>query len=229
MIVEDFNIFNDIKTRSRSAKKLLRITFPDGKSFCYKSATMTFIEALRTIGIEKLQQVDLKLSHLPLISQELYPQLEGYQKPLVRGWYVTTMSDTDQKYRQLLSIKSQLGLDMEIEMGCDLEASNTRLFQKSHKAKESLLVKFPNGEYIGGESPKETFIETIQKIGVDALIKRKIELSGKPLITSTMQHKGQVEIGENKWLFIPGSTKDKVKCLKVIGAYMNIKFEITTI
>lgn len=227
--MEDFDLFDEVKAKPRSAKKLLRVTFPDGKSFCYKSATMTFIEALRTIGIEKLRHIELELSHLPLISQELYPQLEGYQKPLVRGWYVTTMSDTNQKYRQLLSIKSQLSLDMEIEMGCDLEASNTKLFQKSHKAKESLLVKFSDGEYIGGENPKETFIETIKRIGIDALVRRKIEISGKSLITSTFQYKGQIELEENRWLYIPGLTKDKVKCLKVIGAYMNIKFEITTI
>ena len=227
--MEDFNLFDEDKPKSRAAKKLLRVTFPDGKTLCYKSATVTYIETLRIIGIEQLQKIKLEVSHLPLISQELYPQLDGYQKPLVRGWYVTTMSDTDQKYRQLLSIKSQLGLDFTVEMGSDLEADNTKFFQKSHKAKESLLVKFPDGEYIGCESPKETFIETLRHIGFDALAKRKIELSGKPLITTTSQFKGQIEVEPNRWIYVPGLTKDKVKSLKVISAYMSIKLEITTI
>ena len=227
--MEDYHSYDEGTVKSRAAKKLLQVTFPGGKKLCYKSATVTFIETLRTIGIEQLQQIKLEVSHFPLISQELFPKLEGYQKPLVRGWYVTTMSDTEQKYRQLLSIKSQLNLDIEIEMGSDLEAEKTKLFQKGHKSKDSLLVKFPDGEYVGGESPKETFIEAIKKIGIDALVRRKIELSGKSLITSTLQYKGQIEVEENRWLYIPGLTKDKVKCLKVIGAYMSIKLEITTI
>lgn len=227
--MEDFNLLDEGKPKSRAAKKLLRVTFSDGKTLCYKSATVTFMETLRIIGIERLQMINLEVSHLPLISQELYPQLEDYQKPLVRGWYVTTMSDTEQKYRQLLSIKAQLGLDLIVEMGSDLETDNTKFFQKSHKAKESLLVKLPNGEYIGGESPKETFIETLRLIGFEALAKRKIEISGKPLISATCQFKGQIEVESNRWLYVPGLTKDKVKCLKVIGAFMSIKLEITTI
>lgn len=227
--MEDFDLFDEVKAKPRAAKKLLRVTFPDGKSICYKSATVTFIETLRIIGIEMLQQVNLEVSHLPLISQELYPQLDGYQKPLVRGWYVTIMSDTNQKYRQLLSIKTQLGIEMDVEMGSDLETDTTKFFQKKGKCKENMLVKFPDGTYTAGGSPKDTYIEAIRKIGVDALVKRKIELSGKILITSIPQYKGQVEVEENRWLYIPGLTKDKVKCLKVIGAYMNINFEITTI
>ena len=215
--------------RVRATKKLLRVVFPNGKTICYKSATVTFVEALRTIGIEKLQNINIEVSHLPLISQKLYPQLEGYQKPIVHGWYVTVMSDTEIKYRQLLSIKQQLELDITIEMGDDLEADKTKLFQRSRKAKENLLIKFPDGVFIGEDSPKKTYIETIKKIGIEALIKRRIELLGKPLFTKTEQYRGQVEIGENLWLVIPELTKEKVKSLKVIEAYMGIKLEITII
>lgn len=40
-------------SHKRSKKKHLRVTFEDGKSICYTSTTMTFMKALRCIGIEK--------------------------------------------------------------------------------------------------------------------------------------------------------------------------------
>lgn len=60
--------------RSRAERKLLRITFNDGSVVCYKNATMTFVEALRKIGVHKLSSVNLELSHHPLFSKEVYPR-----------------------------------------------------------------------------------------------------------------------------------------------------------
>lgn len=47
----------DEKVRQRALRKLLHITFPEGKELCYKSATMTFVEALQTIDKDRLQEV----------------------------------------------------------------------------------------------------------------------------------------------------------------------------
>ena len=46
--------------RQRSAKKLLRVTLPDGKVACHKSATMTFIEALAGIGSEYFGKITVE-------------------------------------------------------------------------------------------------------------------------------------------------------------------------
>ena len=225
--MEDFEDLN--KQKHRAPKRLLRVTFPDGKELCYKNATVTFMETLRRIGIEKLQTIDLVCSHIPLIGKEFYPKFKAYQKELGNGWYVMTQSDTDQKFRQLLSIKQQLNLDIKIEMGTDFETDKCKMFQKSKKMSNCLLVKFPDGEYVGGQNPIDTYIEALKKIGFETLLKRNVQIAGKQLITSSKMYNGQVEIESNKWLTIPGLTKEKIKSLRVIGSYMHLDLEITLI
>ena len=96
-------IFEDNHS-TREKNKILKVTFTDGIVICYKKTSATFIETLRRIGVEKLQQVDLRLCHLPLISKEIYPKYEQWMKPLDDGWYVNTQSTSEQKYLQLNSI-----------------------------------------------------------------------------------------------------------------------------
>jgi hypothetical protein len=93
----------------------------------------------------------------------------------------------------------------------------------------ALLVKFPDGEYIGGENPIDTYKETILKIGIDELKRRRIELGGKPLIATTDITKAYTEIEPGVWLAIPTTTKEKVKYIKIIGSFMRIPLEVTII
>lgn len=216
-----------VQTRAR--KRLLKVTFPDGKIVCYSNTTMTFMEVLRRIGIEKLQRIDFKISTVPFISQELYPKYKDYQKEIVRGWYVMTLSDSGQKYRQLLAIKEMLGLDFKVEISEDFEPQKAKTFHKRGTSKTGLLVTFPDGEHIASYSSAETYKETLQKIGFEKIVKRGIELGGKPLISSTQLLKGYEEVEPGKWLYIPSTNKEKAKVLKVIGAFMQISLEITVI
>lgn len=78
----------DEQVRQRRIRRLLRVTFPDGKVLCYKSATMTFVGALQMISTDKLSEVKLESYHLPLISQEAYPRFKEWMKPIKDGWYV---------------------------------------------------------------------------------------------------------------------------------------------
>lgn len=221
--------FEEKVSHKRSKKKHLRVTFGDGKSICYASTTMTFMETLRRIGIERLKDLDFKVAHIPLISQETYPQYKEYQKELVRGWYVMTQSDSEQKYRQLLAIKQQLNLEIKIELGEDFKTDKVKKFNKVKKAKGGLLVKLPNGEYIGGVNPIDTYKETILKIGLNELKKKHIELGGKPLIANSCITKSYIEIDSREWLAIPNTTKDKAKYLKIIGSFMRIQIEVIII
>lgn len=221
--------FDEYISHKRAKKRLLRVTFEDGKSICYTSTTMTFMETLRRIGIERLQLVDFKISGIPFITQTKYPKYDEYQKELVHGWYVMTQSDSGQKYRQLLAIKNMLGLELKVELGDDFETDKVKTFQKKRKGKGALLVKFPNGEYIGGKNPIDTYKETILKIGIEGLKRRHIELGGKPLVSHTDVTKAYTEIAPGTWLAIPSTTKEKAKYLKIIGAFMRISLEVTII
>jgi hypothetical protein len=222
--------FDDaLNIKKRAKRRLLKVTYPDGKTVCYNSTTRTFMEVLRRIGVEKLQQVDFKIANIPFISQTLYPKYQDYQKELVHGWYVMTQSDSGQKYRQLLIIKEMFNLDFKVELGEDFETDKAKSFSKGKKPKSDLLVAFPDGEYVGGLNPIDTYKETLQKIGMDAIMRRHIEFGGKPLIATSQLMQCYEEIAPGRWLHIPNSTKEKVKFLKVIGSFMHVDLEITII
>ena len=216
----------DEKVRQRRLRRLLCITFTEGKVLCYKSATMTFVEALQMIDPNKFKDVKLESCHLPLISQEVYPRFKKWMKPICEGWYVNTQSDSDQKYMQLVSIKQQLGLDWKIEVGSDFTPSEDKVPQRKKREAQRLMVKFPDGTCIREANPVDTFVHTIEKIGEEALMRKGAQYSGKPLITPTKQYNGQIEIGDKRWLVIPPQTKDKLKTLKIISATMRLNLEV---
>jgi hypothetical protein len=217
----------DEKVRQRRLRRLLRVTFPDGMELCYKSATMTFAEALQTISAERFQEVKLECCHLPLISQEVYPRFKDKMKPIGEGWYVNTQSDSDQKYLQLVSIKQQLGLDWKIEVGSDFTPSDDKVPQRKKREAQKLKVKFPDGTCISDANPVDTFVHAIEKIGVETLMRKGAQYNGKPLITTIKQYNGQIEIGDKRWLMIPPQTKDKLKTLKIISATMHLPLVVT--
>ena len=97
--------------RGYSQKKLLRVTFPDGTVLCYKNVTMTFVEALRKIGVDKLQNVHLDIYKRPIITREIYEGFEADIKPLDNGWYVFACGDSTENYLRLTTIINQLQLE----------------------------------------------------------------------------------------------------------------------
>lgn len=216
-------------TRKRATNKLLRVTMPDGTVICHKSATMTLIDALIAIGSENFPNISTENCHLPLLSKEIYPRFKDYMKPVCDGWYVNTQSDTGQKYMQLISIKSQLGIAMEIEVGSDFITSDAKVVQKSKKATDDLLVKFPNGYYAAGENPIDTLIDAVWQIGPENIRRKELMFKGKSIITMSKQYNGQVQVGQNFWLTVPNSTKEKYQMLRIIDVMMKLGLEITLI
>ena len=215
--------------RQRSTKKLLRVTMPDGTVICHKSATMTMIDVLVAIGSENFPKITTENCHLPLLSKEIYPKYKDWMKPVCDGWYINAQSDTGQKYMQLTSIKSQLGIAMEVEMGTGFITSDAKVVQKSKKKDDKLLVKFPNGEYAAGENPIDTLIDAIWQIGPDNIRRKELTFKDKPIITLSKQYNGQVQVGQNLWLTVPNQTKDKYKMLRIIDVMMKLGLEISII
>ena len=212
----------DEQVRQRRLRRLLRVTFPDGKVLCYKSATMTFVEALQMISTDKLGDIKLDSYHLPLISQEVYLRFKEWMKPIKDGWYVNVQSDSDQKYMQLVSINQQLDLKWKIEVGADFTPSDDKVPQRKKREAQRLMVKFPDGTSICEANPVDTFRRAIEKIGIETLMRKGVQYSGKPLITITKQYNGQIEVGERRWLTIPPQTRDKLMTLRIVSATMHI-------
>jgi hypothetical protein len=215
--------------RGYSQKKLLRVTFPDGTVLCYKNVTMTFVEALRKIGVDKLQNVHLDIYKRPIITREIYEGYEADIKTLDNGWYVFACGDSTEKYLRLTTIINQLQLEgITVEIGTDFETSNIKGFSKARKKVGGLLIQFADGEFVGGESPKDSYIQALTKIGLDTICYKGFEDRGEELVTRYNKYKGQVQSG-GKWITVPGQTKDKIRALERISQKLNLGLKLTII
>lgn len=214
--------------RPRSQKKILRVSFIDGTVYCYKNATITFTEAVRKIGADRVAGLNIEWRHNALCSKEPIPGYEQYMKPLDNGWLINTQSDTSEKYLIIKSIISKLGVDCTVELGEDFETSKTKGFVKKRQRIGGLLIQFADGEFVGGDSPKDSYIQAITKMGLDTICYKGFEDHGQELVTRYNKYKGQIQSGD-KWITIPGQTKDKISALKRISLKLNLGLKITVI
>ena len=215
--------------RDRARRKLLRVTFPNGKVLCYKSTTDTMIATMQELGDGVIANIKLQSCHLPLLSKEIYPRYKEWMKPVCNGWYLNTQSNSDTKFLQLNAINEQLSLGLKIELGEDFVAQDNPNKEKRTRTKGEILVKLPDGQCFANNSITNTFLEVIRGIGIDKIKQKELTWCGKPLITTSKMFNGQVRIDNERWIIVPNTTKDKVKLLRVIGAMLRINMEITSI
>lgn len=215
------------KDRLRAKRMKLRVTLPDGRVVCNKNVTTTFIEVLQEIGAERFPEIRLELAHLPLMSQEVYPRLRDYMKPVCEGWYVNTQSDTNQKFLQLRAISEALALGFTVELG-DFEEAVLKSAAKS-KGKSKLEVGFPDGERVACHNSSETFLEALRKIGFDRIVRLPIEMCGRPLFSRFETRFHTVQVASDLWLSPPGGTKDRARLLKMISVSLRLNLEINMI
>lgn len=215
--------------RDRARRKLLRVTFPNGKVLCYKSTTDTMIATMQELGDDVIANIKLQSCHLPLLSKEIYPKYKEWMKPVCNGWYLNTQSNSDTKFLQLNAINEQLSLGLKIELREDFVAQDNPNKEKRTRTKGEILVKLPDGQCFANNSITNTFLEVIREIGIDKIKQKELTWCGKPLITTSKMFNGQVQIDNERWIVVPNTTKDKVKLLRVIGAMLRINIEITSI
>lgn len=215
--------------RDRARRKLLRVTFPNGKVLCYKSTTDTMIATMQELGDDVIANIKLLSCHLPLLSKEIYPKYKEWMKPVCNGWYLNTQSNSDTKFLQLNAINEQLSLGLKIELREDFVAQDNPNKKKRTRTKGEILVKLPDGQCFANNSITNTFLEVIREIGIDKIKQKELTWCGKPLITTSKMFNGQVRIDNERWIIVPNTTKDKVKLLRVIGAMLRINMEITSI
>ena len=216
---------DDEPRRGRAKPQKLRVTFPDGTIYCYSSVKETFLETLRKIGASKLSKVKLEVCHLPMFTKTQYELYKDFMEPVGDGLYVNIQGNTYNRYSQLVSINNQLNLGLQIDLSSDIKGER---IARGSKGMAVLEVTFPDHTVIGEESTSETFMQCIWHLGIDNVRKLNLKQGGKDLITAAKLYKGQVQIDENRWLVIPGSLKDKVKILRVIGLMLHIKMDITS-
>lgn len=211
--------------KERAKPKKLRVTFRDGTVFCYSSVKETFLATLRKIGSEKLRHVKLEVCHLPMFSQTVYDLYKDFMEPIGDGWYVNLQGVTSNKYAQLKSINEQLSLGLEIDLSEDFKGEK---ISRGPKGMIVLEVVFPDGTVIGEDSTSDTFVQCIWHLGIENVRKLHLKHGNKDLITSTKMYNGQVQVGVDRWLVVPGALNDKVKILRVISTMLHVELEITS-
>lgn len=120
-------------------------------------------------------------------------------------------------------------LGLTIELGDDFETQVNPNKEKHSKSKDKLLVRFPDGQYFANNNALDTFLEVIWEIGIEGIKRKELSWGGNPLVTSSKLFNNQVQVDCQRWIIVPNTTKDKIKLLRVIGAMLHIKMEITTI
>lgn len=216
--------------RSRSKNTLIRVTFDNGESICYKKALTTFLETLKRIPTERYEEIDLTVGNCPLLSRTIMDKYKDCTKPLGKGWYVITQSDSTQKYLQLKVIISKLNLDFKIELGYDFPTINEKEFKHKKTEKQKLLIKLKDGDYIAGETTAEAYINTLERIGFEVLMRKNIMISAQlELVTRTPANKSYVEVGQKLYVYMPTSTTKKAKILNVVNAYCKAGIEVIII
>ena len=217
-----------IDTRQRAKRRRIRVTFGDGTVCCDVSATVTMIQTIEKIGVERVASLGMENCHIPLVSKSFVEKYAEWTKKMADGWYLMAQSDSDQKYRQLKQIITTLSVDATIELG-DYEAITTkenvrRGDTRRHKSK--IIVTLPNGMVICGDNPLHTYKQVINHITIEKVEKTNLKIGGNPITTPIKRYNNQVQLSANKWLTVPPAIKDKCKILRIISALTHTPFDV---
>lgn len=215
--------------RKKSPRKRLQVIFPDGVELCYTNATVTYIEALKKIGIPNILKANLQLCHLPLISKVPYEGYEDYMKPLVDGWWVNVQSDTSQKYLQLRAIRDNLNLKFDVNLlSLDSVKAESVKGKRRNISPDTFHVMFPDMTIEKGSSDQDRFLYVIDRIGPENVFYRGFMCGTKDLVTRYEKYPGQLpsKTQNGFWVTIPGSVEKKVRLLESINDKMRLGLEV---
>lgn len=212
--------------RQRAKVRMLRVTMPDGEVLCFNKPKQTFMETLRRIGSEHFHRINLKVKGYPLLSKESFPAFKDKTEEVCDGWNVITAGDAGERFIKLRAIAKQLGIDMKVEIGDDYTTQKSPTSQTRKSPVRKLKVTFPDDSFLNGENSINTFLETIRRIGPEVIKRKEIEYQGKPVITFSKVHNGQVQEG-NYWVTVPGTTKEKYKMLRLLSSKMKLGLDVS--
>lgn len=94
----------------------LRITMPDGHIIEESTAQETLRQFILSVGVDRVRAVGLKVNKVPLVSNTIDPKYKTSQKSLGSGWYLMTCSDTATKKRQIETIATAIGIDVNVDI-----------------------------------------------------------------------------------------------------------------
>lgn len=220
----------DEKLRVRGKRQRLKVSFADGTIVCDVSATITMMQVIDKIGVERVAALGMEVCHVPLVSRDVAPRYAEWTKEIKPGcgWYLMAQSDTKQKYMQLKSIFLQLGMSVKIELGDfeSLASEKNDGKRKVYKKKAQLRVVFADGFVVCSNDHRHVFLETIRCVGLEKVKKTNLQIAGNPVVTKERKSASQVQLSTGEWLTVPSQVKDKYKVLKIISSMTHTPFEV---
>ena len=103
-----------------SARRHLKVVFPDGKVVEHKNSTETFKEVINEIGPAKVAELNLKISGYDMLSKEKIGHNEGgygdSQRQINDGYWIVTKLATDAKLAKLQEISNRLNLGLQVSV-----------------------------------------------------------------------------------------------------------------
>ena len=100
------------KATTRGPRSNLRVVI-NGETIENDNAVTTYIEVLKSIGLERVRKLGITWCKIPLISTEKDGK---YHQKYEGGFYVNINSSTERKLKQLYEIADALGIEMHIDM-----------------------------------------------------------------------------------------------------------------
>ncbi len=94
----------------------LKLTFADGHVIQESTASATFVEFVKEIGIERVRALGLKQCKVPLVSNTLDNKYKGAQHSLGNGWYLITHSSTLAKKRTIERIAKAYRIKVQVKI-----------------------------------------------------------------------------------------------------------------
>ena len=92
----------------------LIIRFPNGDIIADRFAADTFANFVERVGLQRVEDLNLKMNGEPLVSDLKSKKYEGCR--LRQGKFIKTHSNTKTKADFVLSISEKLGLDVEVQI-----------------------------------------------------------------------------------------------------------------
>lgn len=103
-----------ITPHTKSKKTNLLVKFPDGTEINNRFAYQTLCEVIEKIGPEKVQNLNIIHSGVPLVSRQ---EDDFYsQHPVKGGFFVITHSSTATKKQQISEISKRLNLKLKVKI-----------------------------------------------------------------------------------------------------------------
>lgn len=206
---------------SNTIKKLITISYDN-------------IEKLES-SIQKIKLLESTWSSVCPTSQDLVKLISTVVKDKVKKEnpnFLIDLSDienfVESKITELFDVTMPVS---SIALQNTLQNSDNEItFINSKKPKTLIKVTFTDNTSIYEKKASETFVKTIEKIGLDKVRPLGLTLNGLPLIDNRKNpNYQQYEAGKGVYLMIHSDTKNKISRLQEISDRLNLNLKIETV